>query len=106
MWVFIKENVLSLIILCSVFSISGVVYEIRNVQNEIKKTLEIMLKDPKNIVVEDMKVLAGTFGLGEKENERIKKSEKWKIIGIISIFINAFFILITILGVILSIFVQ
>jgi len=99
MWDFIKENALSLIILCTVFSISGIVYEIQNVQNEIKKTLELMLKDPKNIVVEDMKVLAGTFGLDEKGNERIKKYKKWKIIGMISIFINITFILLIVLGI-------
>ena len=99
MWGYIKENALSLIILCTVFSMSGIVYEIQNVQNEIKKILELMIKDPKNIVVEDMKVLAGTFGLGEKENERIKKYIKWKIIGIISIFINIIFVLLIILGI-------
>jgi hypothetical protein len=47
-----------------------------------------MLKGPKNIVVEDMKILAGKFGLDENE----KKNRKWKIIGIISLIINAFFI--------------
>jgi len=61
-----------------------------------------MLKDPKNIIVEDMKVLAGTIGLDEKEKKKIEKSGRWKIIGLVSLFINAFFILMTVLGIILG----